>query len=456
MYVYYKKDQKSNEVRTKVEVLNCPRTIPAMIHVNHASIQPILAHISSPPALSGRKSSFVSRPHQLYFLCNIPKSQHSKIKMGKSTDATRAERKAKKRALEAAIPDLPGDDNVDAVDEVATKPERVKKDKKRKRGDGDDAENGEAEVKSKKSKKEKKDKKSKKEEPEDAEEVEVEAETPAKKEKKSKKDKKASKSESESTVEEDAAPVEVDTPMEDAEAPKKSKKERKAERRAKEIADAANGTTKDDEAAEPVLETNGDGDKKAKKDKKMTTDTETAEEKKSKKNNRNREKKRKGIVTNGDAAAEGEDKDKKAARFIVFVGVSLFSPIRREFTTNQVSTGNLPFSATTESIAAHFASVHPQSVRHLTKKEDPTKSKGCAFIEFAGYDHMKTCLKLMHHSTFDDGKSAPRKINVELTYVTVTYCQFWLILLPSPPPLCSQALEPQHPHHRSTKANIIL
>lgn len=79
--------------------------------------------------------------------------------------------------------------------------------------------------------------------------------------------------------------------------------------------------------------------------------------------------------------------------------------------------GNLPFSATTESITAHFASVHPQSVRHLTKKEDPTKSKGCAFVEFAGYDHMKTCLKLMHHSTFDDGKSAPRKINVELTYV---------------------------------------
>jgi len=28
---------------------------------------------------------------------------------------------------------------------------------------------------------------------------------------------------------------------------------------------------------------------------------------------------------------------------------------------------------------------------------------------------MKTCLKLMHHSEFNDGKSAPRKINVELT-----------------------------------------
>jgi nucleolar protein 6 len=31
---------------------------------------------------------------------------------------------------------------------------------------------------------------------------------------------------------------------------------------------------------------------------------------------------------------------------------------------------------------------------------------------------MKTCLKLFHHSTFDDGLSAPRKINVELTYVS--------------------------------------
>lgn len=38
-------------------------------------------------------------------------------------------------------------------------------------------------------------------------------------------------------------------------------------------------------------------------------------------------------------------------------------------------------------------------------------------MEFEGYDHMKTCLKLFHHSMFDDGLSAPRKINVELTYV---------------------------------------
>ncbi|PMD14350.1 hypothetical protein NA56DRAFT_530466, partial [Hyaloscypha hepaticicola] len=77
--------------------------------------------------------------------------------------------------------------------------------------------------------------------------------------------------------------------------------------------------------------------------------------------------------------------------------------------------GNLPFTATTESITAHFASVKPKSVRHLTQKDNPTKSKGCAFVEFEGYDHMKTCLKLFHHSMFDDGLSAPRKINVELT-----------------------------------------
>lgn len=62
-------------------------------------------------------------------------------------------------------------------------------------------------------------------------------------------------------------------------------------------------------------------------------------------------------------------------------------------------------------------SVQPKDVRLLTEKDKPTKSRGIAFIEFEGYDTMKTCLKLMHHSEFDDGNSAPRKINVELTYV---------------------------------------
>ena len=75
--------------------------------------------------------------------------------------------------------------------------------------------------------------------------------------------------------------------------------------------------------------------------------------------------------------------------------------------------GNLPFSATTDSITRHFSTLEPQSVRHCTVKETG-KSKGFAFIEFAGYDRMKTCLQY-HHSSFDDGISPPRKINVELT-----------------------------------------
>ena len=77
--------------------------------------------------------------------------------------------------------------------------------------------------------------------------------------------------------------------------------------------------------------------------------------------------------------------------------------------------GNLPFSATTASVTKHFASVQPKSVRHLTQKDNPLRSKGIAFVEFENYDRMKTCLKLLHHSNFDDGISPPRKINVELT-----------------------------------------
>lgn len=67
------------------------------------------------------------------------------------------------------------------------------------------------------------------------------------------------------------------------------------------------------------------------------------------------------------------------------------------------------------------------------QKDDPTKSKGYAFLEFDGYDHMKTCLKLFHHSNFDDGISLPRKISVELTYVSCPPFMFatcsWSIVL---------------------------
>lgn len=103
----------------------------------------------------------------------------------------------------------------------------------------------------------------------------------------------------------------------------------------------------------------------------------------------------------GDAtAAEGDEvaAANKNQRFIVFIG-------------------NLPFTATTEQITEHFASIQPQSVRHSTEK-GTNKSKGFAFLEFANYDRMKTCLKLYHHSMFDSGvggERGKRRINVELT-----------------------------------------
>ncbi|OTA56846.1 hypothetical protein K449DRAFT_387226 [Hypoxylon sp. EC38] len=106
-------------------------------------------------------------------------------------------------------------------------------------------------------------------------------------------------------------------------------------------------------------------------------------------------------------AAEAEEVDpseqpngKKAPRFIVFVG-------------------NLPYSATVAQITSHFSSVHPTSVR-LLHNPQTKKSRGIAFVEFGRYDHMKACLKTLHHSTFTcpsaNGKGIEeRKINVELT-----------------------------------------
>ena len=76
--------------------------------------------------------------------------------------------------------------------------------------------------------------------------------------------------------------------------------------------------------------------------------------------------------------------------------------------------GNLPYTATDESIGEHFAKISPKSIRHR-KDKDTGKSKGFAFLEFEGYGRMKTCLKLYHQSIFEDRQSPARKLNVELT-----------------------------------------
>lgn len=73
-------------------------------------------------------------------------------------------------------------------------------------------------------------------------------------------------------------------------------------------------------------------------------------------------------------------------------------------------TGNLPFTATKADIEAHFAPLKPASVRLLTQRDDPTQSRGIAFVEFDHYSRMRTCLAKFHHTELGG-----RRINVELT-----------------------------------------
>lgn len=217
-----------------------------------------------------------------------------------------------------------------------------------------------------------------------------------------KKEKKNKKSGSEDVEMTDAAPTQAEGDKEDGEAqdpdaPRLSKKERKALRKAKEA---------EERLANPPVEGEALVDKNAapKADEQPAAEKKEAPQPRSakpipldengnpkkKKNNRNREKKRLAAAA---LAASGE---KAPPRFIVFVG-------------------NLPFTATKETVEKHFASVHPKSVRYLTDKVTK-KGKGAAFVEFEGYDHMKTALRTMHHTEFDAGDGREkRKINVELT-----------------------------------------
>lgn len=161
--------------------------------------------------------------------------------------------------------------------------------------------------------------------------------------------------------------------------------------------------TVSEEKPKKASKTEANGDESAKKEKKDKKD----KKKKDKKDKKDKESKPE--TENGTAAPEvdsnGIDLDestaKKNDRHIVFVG-------------------NLPFTATAATISAHFASLSPIAVRCLTNKFEKNKSitcKGIAFVEFGNVWSQRTCLDKFHHSMFDDGKSAPRKINVELTYV---------------------------------------
>jgi nucleolar protein 6 len=299
--------------------------------------------------------------------------------MGKSTSSS-----SKKRSR------APEEDVVDSGDSAAA----VKKSKIDATGKAEVTKNGAvSESPAKKDKKEKKDKKDKEGRKEkkskdvtaDASE-EVEEELEEKKAKKEKKEKKSKEDKEDKKAKKD----------------KKSKKDKS--QNADDDVEMTNG-----HSTPAAPETNGHAaaatetpSKKSKKDKK------DKKEKKSKKSKTDSN----GTAENGDEEPAAADKEPEATtadgakgtRFICFIG-------------------NLPYSATVESITAHFATVHPTSVRMLTERENPAKSKGIAFVEFGRFDHMKTCLEKFHHTEFDDGISPARKINVELTYV-----------LPSTPP----------------------
>ncbi|KAK7962402.1 uncharacterized protein PG986_003227 [Apiospora aurea] len=235
---------------------------------------------------------------------------------------------------------------------------------------------------------------------------------------------------------EDAAPTKDTKRSKQDKQERKEKKEKKHKKKSREEQAAALDAVYDEEAApfggedqdQAMDAVDSKPFKKASKSKPDATTAAAAEEgpAKSEKSKKKKNKKDKKSADNTEegadsavtaVAADGEEKPaepkqqnqenarpKKAARFIVFVG-------------------NLPYSATVADIEQHFSAVHPTAVRLLHEKTNPNKSRGVAFVEFAGYDHMKTCLKTLHHSTMicqgrdyhGRPKEDERKINVELT-----------------------------------------
>lgn len=220
-------------------------------------------------------------------------------------------------------------------------------------------------------------------------------------------------------VEPDAVPAQDDGASPDSPTPAKPVKpkgqsrQEKSERRAKKKKlSTKDHHRKSERPVEPVVE---EDEAPANDNEGPTAQDEESASKPPKKEKvkKDKSKKRSKDELNTEPEPESKPKpDKSASRFIVFVG-------------------NLPFTATAAQVQDHFVKIAPTSVRLSTDKATG-KGKGFAFVEFDGYDKMKTCLKLYHHSIFDpeakgkdktnkeqddatDGKKRGRRINVELT-----------------------------------------
>ncbi|PLB52362.1 hypothetical protein P170DRAFT_101910 [Aspergillus steynii IBT 23096] len=287
-------------------------------------------------------------------------------------------------------------------------------DKKRK-NDPEEAVQPEGKKARKEEKKEKKEKKERKEKAQDVVE-EVKEEKKEKKEKKDKKEKKEKKVKAEEQEEQEPEPKEEKAEKK-AKKEKKEKKDKKEKKEKRDVngseeqqqeAPDADAMDVDEQQEQPAKEKKSKKDKKSKKEKKEKTSDEQEQEE----------------PTAGSQPAE------KQNRFIVFVGRStnIQNTVAIHVLPSNFFPGNLPYSANAESLKNHFAKNPPASVRVATEKEKPTKCRGFGFIEFDHFDRMKTCLKLYHHSMFDDGKYPPRRINVELTYVLPSAFPFRLYL----------------------------
>ncbi|POS87722.1 hypothetical protein EPUL_000317 [Erysiphe pulchra] len=391
-------------------------------------------------------------------------------KKSRNNQTSRKERKAKKRAAEDQIPDIPTqepalsssvDDEEDLLDKKANTTELHVNKRKRSRADEEGADEEEDangknvdeeksdEKKEKKAKQKnhrirsqkisdevdhnselvKRDNDTRKEE----EEKEVSVKDKEKKKEKGKKEHGTKKIPNLKHVIKNGE--ESSSVLDKESSAKKSKKERKPELKA---AATTKPSDDDDDAHEKKSEVLVDKDDKvgtktagketSNEDDTMTTTTTTTttintEDKKTSKTKKDKKQKKKKLQKEPGDGTPISTTDSSPSKTVVVVGKTSETLSEEKSSTNGtksgarfiVFVGNLPYTATTASIMSHFSKLKPISVRHLTKKDDPSKSRGIAFVEFENYDTHKTALKIMHHSIFDDGQSEPRMINVELT-----------------------------------------
>lgn len=212
------------------------------------------------------------------------------------------------------------------------------------------------------------------------------------------------------------------------EKPKKKKKEDKYKRekesrrerkdRKKDLLNLPGDEGEDEEMKEEVEAVNGSEEKKQTKKEKSEAVTGEKKEKKEKKAKKDKKKPKVDDTTPATATTNGEANGIKSEEQPDTNGtdaIDLDASTAEKQDRHIVFVGNLPYTATAASISAHFVSLAPIAVRCLKNKGDDKPCRGIAFVEFGRASHMRTCLDKFHHSEFNDGVSAARKINVELT-----------------------------------------